>query len=133
MFTVSELLQENQQGRGYKLPLVHSTSWKYSILWKFSLHFVHIFRTDWKFLTKLEALIQSIFINIFYALKIFKSNLQMFLENCKSPMNCVRLKKKKSDKRSVNMGFTRYKVFVDLISYTKQDFGKKIKLKPSQR
>ena len=45
VFTVSQLLQENQ-GRGYKLPLVHST------LWKFSLHFVHILRTDWKFLTK---------------------------------------------------------------------------------
>ena len=27
-------------------------SWKYSTLWKFSLHFVYIFRTDWNFAIK---------------------------------------------------------------------------------
>ena len=44
-FTVSELLRENQQGL-VKLFLVHST------LWKFSLHFIHIFRADWMLLNK---------------------------------------------------------------------------------
>ena len=29
---------------------VHSTWWKYSTLWKFSLYFVYIFRTGWNFL-----------------------------------------------------------------------------------
>ena len=34
---------------GYRTP-VHSTWWKYSTSWKFSLHFVYIFRTSWNFL-----------------------------------------------------------------------------------
>ena len=44
-FTVSELLRENYQGL-VKLPPVHSSSWK------FSLHFIHIFRADWMFSDK---------------------------------------------------------------------------------
>ena len=45
VFTVSVLLTENYQGL-VKLTPVHST------LWKFSLHFIHIFRGDWMFLNK---------------------------------------------------------------------------------
>ena len=31
---------------------VHFTSWKYFNLWKCSLHFVYIFKTEWNFLIK---------------------------------------------------------------------------------
>ena len=35
--------------------VVHSTVRKYPTLWKFGLHFVYIFRTDWNFLTKFDS------------------------------------------------------------------------------
>ena len=35
-----------------KLDAVHSTSWKCSTWWKFSLYYVYIFIADWNFLTK---------------------------------------------------------------------------------
>ena len=36
----------------YDRDLVHSTSWKFSISWKFDLYFVYIFIADWSVLTK---------------------------------------------------------------------------------
>ena len=46
------LVGEHKRGQLTKDEGVHSTSWKFSTLSKFSLHIAYIFKKAWKFLTK---------------------------------------------------------------------------------